>query len=101
MHKRKIEWDLFMGFFYLVAFILDPLVYVFDFSPLHGSNTRATERIITGLIIIDICLTLITGYPKDDTVLPEDEEAEQEQQIKVDKKTKVINSNRKGNTRGL
>ena len=79
MHPRKIEWDLFMGFFYLAAFIMDPMVFVFEFSPLYNHGTLMVERFITVLIIVDILFNLITGYPKEDFIIAEDAEEEIEE----------------------
>ena len=62
--KYKIAWDMLLGFFYLIVFWLDPLVFVFAFKPLASENIRSFTILSTVLFIFDIFVTLFTGVRK-------------------------------------
>lgn len=55
-------WDLVMNSIYIISFFLMPLVIAFRLEPLDRKSFRDFELFIDLMMVIDICLTFVTGY---------------------------------------
>ena len=63
---------MFMGFLYLLAYIIDPYLFAFQFKPMKDNHKLARlDFFISFFIIFDIFLNLVTGLEKEDHTIPE------------------------------
>ena len=64
--KKKVLWDIFMGFVYLICFLIDPVIYSFNFEPLFRDSTNRLQRVMTFLIVIDMIIMPFEATVKED-----------------------------------
>lgn len=53
-------WDIQMGLWYLLAYIIDPLVIAFFFKPLEYKAINNFQKMISIIIIFDMILVPFT-----------------------------------------
>ena len=61
-----VAWEILLGAIYLSCFIIDPLVFAFNFEPLVDVSLNRGQRILTALLILDMIRIPITGTTKEE-----------------------------------
>ena len=62
----------------MFAFFSDPIIFVFNFTPLESNGVWISSQVMTAFIIIDIILVFFTGTEKEDFIIPDPAEVEEE-----------------------
>ena len=78
--RYKMLFDNFMGFMFLLCYLMDPYVVAFEFHPLKEQSASIFQRSVTYLIILDMILTLFTGLPKEEYYNMKHEESSHERE---------------------
>ena len=58
---------------YLLSYLLDPLVFGFQFKLLAHKNVFSLNKIITFTLLADILLRFFTAVKKEDEIIPVDD----------------------------
>lgn len=80
-NRWKVLWDINMGLWYLLAYIIDPLIIAFYFKPLQYKGINNFQKLVSLFILIDMVLVPFTQVPKDDNVVPFVEEIDADDKI--------------------
>ena len=65
-NSYKIAWDNFISLATMVAFIVDPYIFAFNFEPLENEALFYAQSNLTWILTADLVLNFFTGIPKED-----------------------------------
>ena len=68
-NKYKVAWDVFMGFVYLLSYVMDPLIVAFLLKPLTEKSINIMTITLTFIILFNMLLKPIMGVEKDNDLI--------------------------------
>lgn len=68
-NKYKVAWDVFMGFVYLLSYVMDPLIVAFLLKPLTEKSINIMNFTLTIIILFNMLLQPIMGVEKDNDLI--------------------------------
>lgn len=68
-NRYKVAWDVFMGFVYLVSYVMDPLIVAFLLKPLTEKSINIMTITLTFIILFNMLLKPIMGVEKDNDLI--------------------------------
>lgn len=94
-----VTWEILLGVVYLICYIIDPVVFAFNFEPLYDSGLNRFQRILTTLLMIDLIRLPCTGILKAEKFeVPKKTEDKHEDELKsrIARRLKSDNSQNMG-----
>ena len=68
-NRYKVAWDVFMGFVYLLSYVMDPLIVAFLLKPLTEKSINIMTITLTFIILFNMLLKPIMGVEKDNDLI--------------------------------
>lgn len=64
-NRYKVAWDVFMGFVFLLSYVMDPLIIAFLLRPLTEKFIYTLTITLTCIILFNMLITPMMGVKKD------------------------------------
>ena len=66
----KILWEIGIGITYMACYIIDPVIFAFNYQPLLYAGMNLFQEVMTYLIVVDMFTNFVTGFTKEDESTP-------------------------------
>ena len=73
LNRYKLAWDIIMGGFYFISYIIDPYIIADHFESLEDQKLNRLSFVITCVIVLDMILKIFTAVKKEDQTIPIDD----------------------------